>query len=130
MLLRIPCCQMKRKMIRPKFVDLIPDNITEGVLYVSIRFATATHKCACGCSELVVTPIRPTDWTLIWDRDTISLWPSIGNWNFQCRSHYFIRKSKIVWVRKWSDSEIKSGRRIDKARKDRYYDAFQIFDKE
>ena len=121
---------MKRKMIRPKFVDLIPDNITEGVLYVSIRFATATHKCACGCSELVVTPIRPTDWTLIWDRDTISLWPSIGNWNFQCRSHYFIRKSKIVWVRKWSDSEIKSGRRIDKARKDRYYDAFQIFDKE
>ena len=121
---------MKRKTIRHEFVDLIPDDMAEGVLYVSVQYATATHKCACGCGKLVVTPIRPTDWTMIWDRDTITLSPSIGNWNFPCRSHYFIRENKIIWARKWSDLEIKAGRHKDKARKDRYYSALQIFEKE
>src|SRR5690348_6953534 len=87
--------QMKRMMIRHKFVDLIPDVVEEGVLYISIPYATAIHKCACGCGETVVTPIRPTDWTLTWDGDTITVNPSIGNWSFPCQSHYFIVENKI-----------------------------------
>ena len=24
--------------------------------------------------------------------------PSIGNWSFACRSHYFMRKGRVVWA--------------------------------
>ena len=113
---------MKRRTIKHKFVNLIPHEIKEGVLYISVPYATATHKCACGCGESIVTPIHPTGWKLIWDRDTVTLSPSIGNWSLPCRSHYFIRKSKITWARKWSDFEIEIDRLEDKMIKDRYYD--------
>ena len=60
-----------------------PDELEQGTIYVSIRFATASHLCCCGCGNKVVTPIRPTDWKLIFDGKTISLDPSIGNWSFR-----------------------------------------------
>src|SRR6266481_1867998 len=44
-----------------EFVEFIPDDLRQGTIYVSIRFATATHLCCCGCGEKVVTPLRPTD---------------------------------------------------------------------
>lgn len=112
---------MKRKSIRPEFVEFIPDPLEEGVLYVSIPYATATHKCACGCGEIVVTPIRPTDWTLTWNGETVTLNPSIGNWGAPCQSHYWIVDNRIVWARKWTASQIAAGRLRDKRAKARYY---------
>jgi Family of unknown function (DUF6527) len=91
---------MKRKQIRPEFVDFMPDAIKEGILYISIPYATATHKCPCGCGEIVVTPIRPNQWNLMWNGDAVTLRPSIGNWSLQCQSHYWITENKIVWERK------------------------------
>ena len=78
----------------PEFVELMPAKLEEGVLYVSMIHAVAIHKCACGCGEKVVTPLDPSDWTLTFDGITISLYPSIGNWNFGCRSHYFITNNQ------------------------------------
>ncbi len=112
---------MRLKKIRAKFVEYIPDNLEDGVLYISITYNTATHKCASGCGEIIVTPITPTDWTLIWDGDTVTLDPSIGNWSLPCHSHYWIRKSKVIWVRKWSSSEIESNRTLDLRRKETYF---------
>lgn len=112
---------MKLKTIRHKFVDFVPEVVEEGVLYISIPYATATHKCACGCGEIVVTPIKPADWTLTWNGDTVTMSPSIGNWSFPCQSHYFIEENKIIWARKWSASEIRAGRAYDKMAKDKYY---------
>ena len=112
---------MKRNTIKHKFVDLIPDVIEEGVLYISIPYATTIHKCACKCGETVVIPIKPTDWTLIWNGETISITPSIGSWSLPCKSHYWIKKNKIVWSRRWSKREIKSGRVKDKKMKNRRY---------
>ena len=117
---------MKRKTIRHEFVDLIPDAIAEGVLYISIPYATAIHRCACGCGEIVVTPIRPTDWTLTWDGDTTTMMPSIGNWSLPCQSHYFIRRNKIIGARKWSKSKIEAGRAKDKIAKAQYYSDAQM----
>jgi hypothetical protein len=51
-------------VLRHEFVEFIPDELKEGTIYVSIRFATAAHLCCCGCGNKVVTPLRPTDWTL------------------------------------------------------------------
>ena len=108
------------KMLQHKFVELIPDIIEDGVLYVSIKYCTAIHKCVCGCGNEVVTPISPTDWKLIFDGKTISLFPSIGNWNFKCQSHYWIEKDKIIYAEKWDKKEIQAVRNKDKKRKAKF----------
>jgi hypothetical protein len=87
---------MKQAALTHEFVDYMPDVPQEGTLYISIRFATAIHKCCCGCGNEVVTPLSPTDWKLIFDGDTVSLDPSIGNWSFPCQSHYWIRRNNVV----------------------------------
>ena len=104
-----------------RFVDYIPDTIEDGVFYVSIKYCTAIHKCVCGCSNEVVTPIAPTDWQLTFDGKTISLFPSIGNWNFKCQSHYWIKRNEIIYAEKWDKTEIHEGRSKDKKRKKKYY---------
>lgn len=96
------------------FVESIPKDIDNGTLYVSMRFATAIHKCACGCGEQVVTPFSPTDWKLLFDGESVSLNPSIGNWSFNCRSHYWIRNGKVVWAEAWTDQKIQAARDHDR----------------
>ena len=112
---------MKQKLLRPEFVDFVPDVLESGVLYVSVRYATASHKCACGCGEIVVTPIRPTDWTLQWNGETVTLDPSIGNWSTRCQSHYWIVENRIIWAKKWSISRVLTNRSEDRQTKARYY---------
>ncbi|MGE0568571.1 MAG: DUF6527 family protein [Bacteroidia bacterium] len=51
----------------------------------------------------------------------MSLSPSIGNWNFKCRSHYFITRNKICIARRWFGDEIEDGRKADKKLKEKYY---------
>jgi len=93
------------------FLDNIPDNLEDGILYISIKYATAIHKCCCGCGNQVVTPLSPVDWKLIFDGETVSLYPSIGNWNFTCQSHYWIQENEVIWSRKWSRREITSAKK-------------------
>ncbi len=104
---------MKPASISHEFVEYIPPDLEDGVLYVSIPYATAVHLCACGCGNKVVTPISPAQWQLLYDGKSVSLTPSIGNWQFPCHSHYWIRRDKIKWARRWSDEEITEGRRRD-----------------
>ena len=104
-----------------KFVDHVPEVMEEGVVYVSIPFALVSHKCPCGCGEEVVTPISPTDWELIFDGESVSLYPSIGNWSYKCRSHYWIWKNRIEWAPAWTDEQIREGHHRDHLVKDRYY---------
>jgi hypothetical protein len=88
-----------RSTVEHRFVETAPDNLDDGVVYVSIPYATALHRCACGCGTEVVTPLSPGGWTLIFDGRSVSLHPSIGNWNFPCRSHYWIRHGRIQWAK-------------------------------
>jgi len=105
-----------------KFVDVIPEHLEQGVLYVSGSRRTAIHLCVCGCGNEVVTPISPTDWQLKFDGETISLSPSIGLWEFNCRSHYWITRSKIMHSGAWTDSQVQDGRKREKKRRDKFYD--------
>jgi hypothetical protein len=86
-----------------EFVELMPKQFVEGVLYVSMEYATAIHLCACGCGNKVVTPLSLKDWILTYNGEQITLSPSIGNWNFPCRSHYWIVKNLIKWEHEWLD---------------------------
>jgi hypothetical protein len=109
------------KMLQHKFVEFIPEQLEDGILYISLTYCTAIHKCVCGCNNEVVTPFSPTDWKMTFDGETISLYPSIGNWNFDCKSHYFIRNSKIEFCRIWSKDEIDNGLKKDKKKKNAFF---------
>lgn len=114
---------MKRETaLTHEFVEYIPERLKDRTVYVSIPFATAAHKCCCGCGKEVVTPLTPTDWQLTFDGETISLEPSIGNWSFACQSHYWITRNELKWAPRWSQKEIASGRSQDKLTKERYFD--------
>lgn len=108
-------------MLQHKFVEFIPDYIEDGILYISIQYCTAIHKCVCGCGNEVVTPLSPTDWKLTFDGETVSLYPSIGNWNFDCQSHYWIKKSIIEHATSWTQKEIKLGRDDNNKTKRNFY---------
>lgn len=110
------------KTVLHKFVEFIPDTIEDGVLYISIEYATAVHKCACGCGKEVVTPLSPTDWEITFNGKNVSLYPSIGNWSFECKSHYWISKSKVKHAKRWDESEIEFERKKDAQSKRDFYD--------
>jgi Family of unknown function (DUF6527) len=112
---------MRIQALRPEFVEFVPEDLQSGVLYISIPYATASHLCASGCGQKVVTPIRPTDWTLMWDGENVSLYPSIGNWSLPCQSHYWIRHGTVEWAGPWSRSKIAAARRRDRSAKKRYF---------
>lgn len=112
---------MKIDKISYKFVSLIPDELDEGVLYISLDYNIAVHKCACGCGEEVVTPIAPDGWSMIYNGEAISLTPSIGNWSYKCKSHYWIKENKIIWAEMWTDEQIKRNRKKDKKGKKRFF---------
>ncbi len=104
-----------------KFVKNIPDKIENEVLYVSMDYSTAIHKCCCGCGNEVVTPFSPTDWKLMFDGETVSLYPSIGNWSFACQSHYWITNNKVEWAPKWTKKQITNSIEKDKQNREKYY---------
>ncbi|MBI2219981.1 MAG: hypothetical protein HYU53_02090 [Acidobacteria bacterium] len=115
---------MKRQLtLKHQFVEYIPDAPEDGTIYVSIPFATAIHKCCCGCGNQVVTPLSPTDWKLVFDGVSVSLDPSIGNWSFPCQSHYWIKRNTVTWAPRWSSKEIEQGRAKDRRVKSEYFDA-------
>lgn len=103
--------------VNHQFVRNLPDDLAEGIVYISIEYATVAHKCFCGCRREVITPLSPTDWRLIYDGQTISLDPSIGNWNYPCQSHYWIEENRVRWAPKWSRADIDQGRRLDRVAK-------------
>lgn len=111
--------------IKHEFVEFIPDELDENTIYISIPYRTAIHKCLCGCRIEVVTPLSPTDWRITFDGETVSLYPSIGNWSFECSSHYWIKHSSAVWAERWSVDEIRMGRDRDKRQKQKYYESRQ-----
>jgi hypothetical protein len=114
---------IRHHRLDPRFVEDIPEQLDSGVIYVSMRCATAVHLCCCGCAREVVTPLAPAQWKLTFDGENISLHPSIGSWNLPCRSHYFIRGGAIVEAPSWSDEDAARGQAHDKRARDAYYGA-------
>ena len=112
---------MRATAIKHKFVTTAPETLEDGVLYVSVDYSTAIHKCCCGCGSEVATALSPTDWKLIYDGVSVSLYPSVGNWALDCQSHYVIDRNSVKWAGRWTKEQIEAGRAYDRAAKDRYY---------
>lgn len=95
-------CKTDAFVFDVKMVEFMPEVLEDGVLYVSEKYGTAIHLCACGCGKETVTPIKPfwhTGWDYTNDNGVITLYPSIGNMNF-CpnKAHYFYERNRVRWV--------------------------------
>lgn len=89
----------RHTILKPEFVHYMPAQLSEGVLYISKEFGSVIHLCACGCGTETVTPIGGSDdWKMTKEGQEITLRPSIGNWQFPCRSHYYITRNRIEWL--------------------------------
>ena len=106
---------MKIYEIKKEFVRRVPAELEEGVLYVCLDCDVVVHKCACGCGEKVVLPLSPEHWRLTYDGE-VTLSPSIGNYQYECKSHYFIRNGKVVRVESFKE-EFKSKKKRKKKKK-------------
>lgn len=112
---------MRDSHLEHRFVQHIPDELKSGVLYISMEYGTAAHRCCCGCGEEVVTPFTPTDWKMTFDGETVSLNPSIGNWTLPCRSHYVIKRGRVIEAGPWTDKQVEAERNRDRIAKAKYY---------
>lgn len=111
---------MKSQKINPVFVEFIPEHVEDETLYISDEYNIAVHLCCCGCSEKVVTPLSPVDWQYKKGPNGVSLSPSIGNWDYGCRSHYVIRNNSVIWANDMSDAKIKMVKQRDYEDKQTY----------
>lgn len=103
---------MTTERIRLRFVESFPSPLEPELLYVSTRFSSAAHLCACGCGREVITPLAPGRWRVSFDGE-VSVWPSIGSWVLPCDSHYVIDRGQIRWARAFSDDEVKQNQDRD-----------------
>ena len=111
-----------RPTFEHRFVEFVPDHLEEGVIYISIPYTTAVHKCGCGCGNQVVTPLSPRFWEITFDGETVTLFPSVGSWSFPCQSHYWIQRSRLISSRRWTDDEIRYARGLDAWARKRYFE--------
>ena len=111
---------MRQARLRHEYVEFIPEKLEPGCLYISRRFRTASHLCCCGCGSRVVTPLNPSKWKLIDHDKSVSLHPSIGNWNFPCKSHYVINHGNVIWAKTMSKHQIVQVQRRDMSDAEQY----------
>lgn len=108
-------------IVQHKFIEFMPDIIEDGILYISLDYGTVIHNCACGCGSEVNTPLSPTGWEMIYNGEAVTLKPSVGNWSFDCKSHYWITNNNVVWSKKWSEDTIQKIRTIENSETQEYY---------
>lgn len=100
--------------ITPLYVDKMPEGLENGILYIAPQYKIALHNCCCGCGEEVSTPLTDTEYQLQDINGEISLHPSIGNHDFDCRSHYVIRHGQVIWANVMTREAIDYGRARDR----------------
>lgn len=101
---------MKTNKFKVEFVDKIPSNLKDGILYVCISCNVIVHRCACGCGKRTVTPIdKKYGWVMKYDGQAITLRPSIGNFSIACRSHYYITDNNVEWLERYQQKDNKKG---------------------
>jgi Family of unknown function (DUF6527) len=108
--------------IRLVRVEFMPQTLEPGVLYVSEKYDSALHLCACGCGTKTSTPLGPAEWNLRETKSGPTLYPSIGNWQQSCKSHYWIYDGKIIWAEQWTSEQIASAANTEDEQRRAYYD--------
>ena len=78
---------MKQSALTHQFVHYIPADLAEGILYVSLTYNTAVHRCACGCGEQGRHPHHPSRLAALLRRRGSITHPVDRELGLPCRSH-------------------------------------------
>ena len=93
---------IKKVTIEPIFGEYVPEykDMEDGKVYISEKYESSSHRCLCGCGELVVLPLKePYGWNIIKnDNGKVSFTPSVGNYQIPCKSHYIITNNIANFV--------------------------------
>ena len=108
--------------IRLQRVAYMPKELKPGVLYISEEYGAAAHLCPCGCGCKIRTPLGPAEWSLKVTDKGPSLFPSVGNWQIPCKSHYWIKHGKLFWAESWTPEQIVAARRNEERRRLLHYE--------
>lgn len=95
--------------IKPVLVMELPKSVNDmkhGILYLKHNeddTYESFHLCPCGCGEPVYLQYGGKGWNITLsingrELKSVTISPSVGCFDFPCKSHYFIRNNKIVWV--------------------------------
>jgi len=103
-------------------VNYLPTELEPGILYVSKKYGVAGHLCPCGCGNKIILPLGSTEWHLTIRKGKPTLYPSLGNWQLSCKSHYWIINGEIEWSYQWSEEQIKIGWESEDLRRKFYFD--------
>jgi len=94
----------KEKFYKYKFVEDVPDELRPDILYIISNddfYWQVLMLCPCGCKKALHMNLMKGNnpsWKYEIDKKKrISLHPSV-NRTFGCKSHFFLRKGRIVWV--------------------------------
>jgi hypothetical protein len=99
---------MKILRLEPRYLIQFPERLEEGILYISDEFSLTVHKCCCGCGEDVFLKLGPEKRHLTKEADgAVSLSPSVGNWKYACRSHYWVSSNDVLEAGPMSSGMIK-----------------------
>lgn len=58
---------------------------------------------------------------MTYDGETVSLHPSIGNWQLKCRSHYVIDRGRVIEAGPWTRKQVAAEQARDKRAKADHY---------
>jgi hypothetical protein len=103
-------------------VEFLPSDLEEGILYVSKKYAVAGHLCPCGCRSKIITPLGRNEWRYSEKKALPTLYPSIGNWQLPCRSHYWITNGAVEWSYNWNQEKIDAGAKLEEKKRKDYYE--------
>ena len=112
---------MRTDTFSPAVVEFIPLALEPHIFYISEVYSTTAHLCACGCGTKVFLPLSPAEWRVRYDEDAVTVRPSVGNWDFPCRSHYFITEGAVEWANAWDHNRVEAARRRDEHDLDAYF---------
>jgi hypothetical protein len=104
---------MRIDHLDPVFVEFIPESLEPEKLYISMQYAVTAHMCPSGCGNKIFLPLSPAQWNMQFDGVGVSISPSVGNWEYPCRSHYFITNNEIQWAGDLDQASADAGRISD-----------------
>ncbi|WP_114937554.1 DUF6527 family protein [Mucilaginibacter endophyticus] len=83
---------LRKVTIKPVFVEWMPDFYEQGTVYISREHNCSKHLCLCGCGQMTIMPLDDGTnwWRLVENGDKVSFIGSVGNFSFECKSHYII----------------------------------------
>lgn len=90
-----------------ELVERIPHQLREGVVYHNEEFELAALLCACGCGHRI-TLLVPDSHQVTSKGGLATIHPSIGVWDAECKSHYFITAGQVEWLAPFTGAQASS----------------------